>query len=91
MKDVFLIVAMLININGDVVPRQHPGYTFETLDECQAFVAFNYMPLYQGLKNQLYAEGDVYDVVEIGCGQAIEEFENDLPGTKQRPAQGTAA
>jgi len=93
MKDVFLIVAMLINLNGDVEPRQHPNYAFDTLEECQAFVRLNYIGLYQGLDNQLAVEGYTQKIMDIGCGK-VEPYEGDNPYQEDMPevkSKGTAA
>ena len=81
MKDVFLIVAMLINLNGDVEPRQHPMYSFDTLEECQAFVRLNYIGLFQSLDEQLATEGYRHKILDIGCG-LVEPIDDERPIVK---------
>ena len=88
MKDVFLIVSMLINLNGDVEPRKHPAYKFDTLEECQAFVRLNYIGLYQSLDNQLATEGYLQKILDIGCGLVEPMNGEDMPEVKSK---GTAA
>ena len=84
MKDVFLIVAMLINLNGDVEPRKHPAYKFDTLEECQAFVRLNYIGLYQSLDNQLATEGYLQKILDIGCGLVEPMNGEDMPEVKSK-------
>tara|TARA_Y100000768_G_scaffold326109_1_gene263301 strand:- start:476 stop:754 length:279 start_codon:yes stop_codon:yes gene_type:complete len=75
MDTVYLIVAMLLNIEtGIVEPRHHAAYKFDTLPECMQFVNSQYEGLYGGLVYKLQEEGKVTtQIINIGCAEMSEQ------------------
>ena len=75
MDTVYLIVAMLLNIEtGIVEPRHHAAYKFDTLPECMAFVNSQYEGLYGGLVYKLQEEGKtMVQIINIGCAEMSEQ------------------
>ena len=69
MKTVFLIVAILLNAEGE---------TFPSLPECMSFVNQNHNGLYGGLMYKLREEGDTSQVINIGCAEMPEEDAKDF-------------
>lgn len=73
MKTVFLIVAILLNAEGETFPRHHAAYKFDSLPECMSFVNTNHNGLYGGLMHKLKEEGDNSQVINLGCVEMPEE------------------
>jgi hypothetical protein len=73
MKTVFLIVAILLNAEGETFPRHHSAYKFDSLPECMSFVQGNNNELVFGLMHKLKEEGDTSQVINIGCAEMPEE------------------
>ena len=75
MDTVYLIVAMLLNIEtGIVEPRHHAAYKFDTLPECMAFVNSQYDGLYGGLVYKLQEENKtMVQIINIGCAEMSEQ------------------
>ena len=67
MKTVFLIVAILLNTEGETFPRHHAAYKFDSLPECMNFVQGNHNGLVFGLMHKLKEEGDNSSIINIGC------------------------
>ena len=84
-ETIFMIIAILI-ASGDPIPGDpgkvitHPHYKFEKLEECKAFVQFNYQNLYMGLITYLAMIQSDMMIKEIGCG------EYDIDPTKVKSA-----
>ena len=46
MKSIFMVVAILFSAEtGEIYPRTHPTFTFDTKDQCMVFVNKNYYGL----------------------------------------------
>lgn len=76
MKSIFMVVAILFSAEtGEIYPRTHPTFTFDTKDQCMVFVTKNYYGLGNALIYQLEQEQSSDTVLQIGCG----EFSNDKP------------
>ena len=71
-----MVVAILFSAEtGEIYPRTHPTFTFDTKDQCMVFVNKNYYGLGNALIYQLEQEQSSDTVLQIGCG----EFSNDKP------------
>ncbi len=84
MEKIFVVVAMLMNIEGDVTPKTHEWYAFDNGSECMAFVTGNYMGLYVGLQEYLDRIGDKSKIIEIGCGEISKQEWEDKQNTPSR-------
>ena len=70
MKSIFVVVALIFSAEtGEVYPRTHPNYTFDTKDQCMVFVNDNYFGLGNALTYQLKEEQSSDTVLQIGCGE----------------------
>ena len=84
-ETIFMIIAILITTaepkKEEVVT--HPHYKFQTVEECRAFVQFNYQNLYMGLVTQLAQIQSDKMIKEIACG------EYDIDPTQVKEASHT--
>ena len=73
MKSIFMVVAILFSAEtGEIYPRTHPTFTFDTKDQCMVFVNDNYFGLGNALTYQLKEEQSSDTVLQIGCGMFLD-------------------
>ena len=86
MKTIFLVVAILLNTEGDRTPRYHPAYQFDTIPECMDFVQGNNNGLVMGLMMKLREENDNSRIINIGCGEmSPEDADKIMNDYQQKP------
>jgi len=72
-KSIFVVVALIFSAEtGEIYPRTHPNYTFDTKDQCMVFVNDNYFGLGNSLTYQLKEEQSSDTVLQIGCGMFLD-------------------
>lgn len=73
-----MVVAILFSAEtGEMYPRTHPAFIFNSKDECMAFVSVNYYGLGNGLMNKLQEEQSSDTVIQLGCGEFPQGPEGD--------------
>ena len=67
-----MVVAILFSAEtGEMYPRTHPAFIFNSKDECMHFVSVNYYGLGNGLMNKLQEEQSSDTVIQLGCGEFL--------------------